>query len=180
MDFSRWFARRGYKSHCAPWGPCPCSTMGSLVTRAGPGVVPASQVSGEECRFRKERPSPACVSSGWALCYPVFPSVKWRYSVSTARVFRRLCPWCIAGAQQTLASFFCSSGTRGRARGTEGHFMPCLAALVVRRAGPERESVGDAPHCGQVISARKSFQCQPAEFWAPGWAVGHFFLEWDT
>lgn len=110
----------------------------------------------------------------------LFPSVKWRYSVSTARVFRRLCPWCIAGAQQTLASFFCSSGTRGRARGTEGHFMPCLAALVVRRAGPERESVGDAPHCGQVISARKSFQCQPAEFWAPGWAVGHFFLERDT
>lgn len=41
-----------------------------------------------------------------------------------------------------LVPFFCPLGTRGWGTRNRGTFMPCLAALVVRRAGPERGSVG--------------------------------------
>lgn len=74
-----------------------------------------------------------------------------------------------------LAPSFSSSGTRGgwgtRDRGT---FMPCLAALVVRRAGPEGESVGDAPHCVEVFPGPVSGVL------GARWAMGHFFPERDA
>lgn len=47
----------------------------------------------------------------------------------------------------------------------------CLTAWAVRRAGPERRSVGYLPHCGWAISSRKPFSTLAA-FWDTGWAVG--------
>ena len=41
-----------------------------------------------------------------------------------------------------LVPFYCPLGERGWGRENRGTFMPCLAALVVGKRGPETESVG--------------------------------------
>ena len=83
-----------------------------------------------------------------------------------------------------LVPFFCPLGIRGWGTRNRGTFMPCLAALVVRRAGPERENVGvPLPVAGSLpghgvqrdtSSWRKvcSRQCRQVEsYWSGDWVL---------
>lgn len=56
-----------------------------------------------------------------------------------------------------------------------GTFMPCLAVLVVRRAGPVRESAGGPPLCGWSFGHGS---LPPAVLQPSGaWGAAGIFLE---